>query len=84
MDEARRPARRAAGEVVPLDERGAQAAKRGVACDAGARDSAADDEQVEDLVAECAEEGVAVGSRGVAGRRIVLWESWRPAIRRSS
>jgi hypothetical protein len=72
MDEARRPARGTAGEVVPLDQRGPQSAKRRVARDPGARDPASDDEEVEDLVAECAEQGVAVGSRGVAGRRIVL------------
>jgi hypothetical protein len=72
VDEARRAAGGAAGEVVPLDERRAQAAERRVARDPGAGDPATDDEQVEDLVAEGAEQGVAIGSRGVAGRRIVL------------
>ena len=49
-----------AGEVVTLDERGAQAPCHGVERDAGARDPAADDEHVELLVAESLEHRGAV------------------------
>ena len=49
-----------AGEVVTLDERGAQAPCRGVERDAGSGDPAADDEHVELLVAESLEHRGAV------------------------
>ena len=52
VDELRALRRRAAGEVVALDERGAQAAARGVEGHAGAGDAAADDEDVERRAAE--------------------------------
>ena len=47
MDQLRALRRRARGEVVPLDERGAQAPAGGVERHAGAGDAAADDEHVE-------------------------------------
>ena len=47
VHELRRLRRRAAREVVPLDERGAQTPRRGVEGDAAAGDPAADDEDVE-------------------------------------
>ena len=40
------------------------------------RDPSADHEQVEDLLAQGAEERIAVRSRGVRGRLIVLCEAW--------
>ena len=49
VDELGRPARGAAGPVAHLDDAGAQAARRGVQGDAGARHPAADDEDVEAL-----------------------------------
>ena len=52
VDELRGLRRRARGEVVALDERGAQPAGRGVEGDPRAGDAAADDEHVEVLVAE--------------------------------
>ena len=55
VHELRRLRRRARREVVPLDERGPQAAGRGVERDADAGDAAADDEHVEVLVGEAAE-----------------------------
>ena len=65
VDELGRLGRRARGEVVPLDQRGAQAAGRGVERHAGAGDAAADDEHVEDAGAEEGEVVVAIeGAEG--------------------
>ena len=47
VDQLRAPARRAGGEVDRLEERHRQAAQCGVARDAGARDAAADDDEIE-------------------------------------
>ena len=47
VDELGAPAARAPGQVAPLDERDAQAARGGVQRGAGAGDAATDDEQVE-------------------------------------
>ena len=55
VDELGALAGRAAGEVLGLDQRGAQPARRRVEGDAGARDAAADDEDVELLGAEAIE-----------------------------
>src|SRR5687768_9855527 len=55
MNEARRPARGAAREVVAFDERGAQPSHRCVARNAGAVDTAADNENVELFGAEARE-----------------------------
>ena len=60
VDELRRLRRRPAREVVPLDERGAQAPGGGVEGDAAAGDPAADDEDVELLGREAVERDRAV------------------------
>jgi hypothetical protein len=52
VDQPRRAARRAAREIILLDERGAQSTPRRIARDAGAGDAAADDEEVEGRGAE--------------------------------
>ena len=55
MHELRGLRRRAAREVVPLDERGAQAPARGVERDAAPGDAAADDEDVELVLLQAGE-----------------------------
>ena len=57
VDEPRRHRRRAAPEIALVHEGGAQAAKRRVARDPGARDPAADDEQVHRLRGHRGERG---------------------------
>ena len=52
MHEPRRPAGRSAREIALVDQPDRQAAHGGVAYDAGPRDSAADDERVEDASRE--------------------------------
>jgi hypothetical protein len=47
VDQARRPSARPTGEVGSLDQGGAEPAHRGVTCDAGAGDAAANDEHVD-------------------------------------
>ena len=69
VDELGRLRRRARGEVVPLDERGAQPAGGGVERHAGAGDAAADDEHVEDAGAEAGEVVVAIEGAEGHGRR---------------
>ena len=72
VDELGALRRRAAGEVVALDERRAQAPRGGVEGDAGAGDAAADDEHVERLGGEALEHRVALerrGTRASAARR---------------
>jgi hypothetical protein len=71
VHQPRRPARRAGGEVVALDERHAQPARRRVARHPGAGHAAADDEQIEHPVGERAQApGGGIGRRARArGRR---------------
>ena len=64
VHELRRLRRRARREVALVDERDAQAARRGVERDAGAGDAAADDEHVEVLVGEAAQRVGAVEVHG--------------------
>ena len=52
VHEPRRPAGRPAGEVVALDQGGAEPAHRGVARDAGAGDATPDHEHVEQLLSQ--------------------------------
>jgi hypothetical protein len=70
VDELGGAVRGPGGEVLGLDERHGQAPQRGVPGDAGAGDAAPDDEQVEGLAGERAQEGVAVaGVEGIGGHR---------------
>jgi hypothetical protein len=77
VDESGRTARRAAGEIVALDERDTQSAQCGIASDSRAGDPTADDEYVEDFGAQGVEESRAVGAGGVSGGQIVRWGSDR-------
>ena len=66
MDESRRPARRAASEIVTLDECGGEPPERGVTGDACAGDPAANDEHIELVLAESRETAGARGLRTLA------------------
>ena len=69
VDELGALRRRPAGEVVGLDEGGAQAAGGGVEGHPGAGDAAADDEHVERLGGQALEHRRPVERRDAAGRR---------------
>ena len=61
VDQLRRPARGARGEVGVLDQRGPDPAHRRVARDTGAVDAASDHEEIERLAAESSERRAARG-----------------------
>ena len=69
--------RRARGEVVALDERGAQPAAGGVEGDADAGDAAADHHHVEGLVGQAAQHRGAVERRTSAGE-LIAWSVSTP------
>ena len=71
VDELGRAARRAGGVVGALDERDAVAARGGVERDAGARDAAADDDEVERLGGERFERV------GAGDHRAPVWQAAR-------
>jgi hypothetical protein len=68
VDELRGRARRPGGKIAALDERDGEPVARRELGDAGAEDSAADDEQVEALAAEPIEGRGARFARRVQGR----------------
>ena len=71
MDELRALRRRAAGEVVPLDQGGAQAAAGGVEGHPGPGDAAADDQHVERGGGQGLERPIAVEAAVRHARRLV-------------
>jgi hypothetical protein len=72
MHESRRPARRAASEIVTLDECGGESPKRGVTRDTRAGYPSTNDQHIEFVLAESRE---AAGARGLR----TLTNTGRPA-----
>jgi hypothetical protein len=68
VDQLRRPAGRAGGDVARLDQRHGQPARRGVERGTGPGDAATDDDHVEPLRAQAVEVGHAPDRRQLAGR----------------